>query len=183
MTVFGKLRKIHERSRMQILDRIFARKRQDKVTIRALYDHVLAGALDPVLYESGAADDTFDGRFEQVALHGALVLRALRKAGRQNQAKALVDVLFSGFDHAYRETGVGDSSISRKVRKLGERFYGLARGLNEALEEENQQALVGFLARNSLADQAQERLANYLSNADKALRENQDVFHAKWPVF
>lgn len=167
---------------MQILARMFARKHQDKVTIRALYDHILKGALAAELYESGAAKDTFDGRFEQVALHGALVLRALRKAGETKQAKALVDTIFSGFDHAYRETGVGDSSISRKVRKLGERFYGLARNLNEALEQENQHALTEFLERNNLAERAQQRFANYLRRADKALRENQDVFHADWPI-
>lgn len=166
---------------MQILSRIFGRNRQDKVIIRALYDHVLSGALEPALYETGLAEDSFDGRFEQVALHGALILRALRLSGRQNQARALLDMIFSGFDHAYRENGVGDSSISRKVRKLGERFYGLARKLNAALEAENSSALIEFLERNQLGQGAPQRLADYLRSADKALREKQDVFHAGWP--
>ena len=98
--------------------------------------------MDRQLYENGLARDTFDGRFEQVALHGALVLRALRLRGEKKQAEALVKVIFSGFDHAYRETGVGDSSISRKVRRLGERFYGLARGMNNALQSQNEHCLL-----------------------------------------
>ena len=166
---------------MQFLERIFFRNGQDKVTVRKIYDHLLSGALASQLYENDLSADSFDGRFEQVALHSALVLRTLQKNGQPKQADALVQMVFSGFDHAYRETGVGDSSISRKVRKLGERFYGLARGLNGALEAEDDQELRAFIERNGLANGSSDMLANYLRRADKALRENQDVFDAVWP--
>lgn len=166
---------------MHLLKRIFSTNRQDKVTVQALYDLVLRGALATGLYENGVAKDTFEGRFEQVALHGALILRMLGKRGQKKQAARLMDRIFSGFDHAYREKGVGDSSISRKVRGLGERFMGLARGLNEALDSENPQSLTEFLARNGLAEAAREQFVVYLRSADKALRENQDVVHAVWP--
>ena len=64
-------------------------------------------------------------------------------------ADALYEELFAGFDHALRETGVGDASIARKVRKLGESFVGFARALDDALrKDEAEDAVAGVIERN-----------------------------------
>ncbi len=37
-------------------------------------------------------------------------------------------------DHALREMGVGDLSVGKKMRKLGEAFYGRVKNYDEAFE-------------------------------------------------
>lgn len=166
---------------MQLLPLFSSKKRVIKRRAKELYANVLKGALHPQLYENVLAEDTFDGRFEQVALHGALILRVLRAREEMDTAKALVDAIFAGLDHAYRETGVGDSSISRKVRKLGERFYGLARGLDQALKAGDAHSLDAFVSRNGLGQTEKDRLVCYLRRADKALSDEKELTMAIWP--
>lgn len=171
---------------MQLLE-LFSRQKRaarkaEKRTGANLYQSVLKGALDEAIYLSGIGVDTFEGRFEQVALHGALMMRALREQGRMGVAECLNEEIFAGFDHAYRQTGVGDSSISRKVRKLGERFYGLARGLDQALDDLEDRGLEAFVARNGLALDAQEAMARYLRRAHMDLSTLDELSKIKWPA-
>jgi len=158
-----------------------AARKADKQAGASLYQSVLRGALDEAIYVSGIGVDTFEGRFEQVALHGALVMRALREKDRMGVAECLNGEIFAGFDHAYRQTGVGDSSISRKVRKLGERFFGLARGLDQALDAFEDGELEAFVVRNGLAPEAQEKMVNYLRSANKELSTLEELSKIEWP--
>jgi len=138
----------------------------------ALYDQVMAAALAPDLYTAGVMADTFEGRFQAVSLHSALVMRRLREAGAPGTqlADGLYKRVFSGLDYAYREKGVGDSSIARKVRGLGEEFFGLARALDSALIEEDQTAAIaGALSRNGLGGKQVDRLTAYVIAADAGL--------------
>lgn len=172
---------------MQLKEFFSPKMRARKQRAKALHERILEGALAPMLYESGLASDTFDGRFEQAALHGALVMRHLREIGPEGKemAQDLYEAIFDGFDYSYRETGVGDSSISRKVRALGERFFGLARSLDSALESQDDRELQAFVARNDLAAHAADALVGYLRKADKALArlggEVQNPAQIKWP--
>lgn len=172
---------------MQLMSLFSGRKRALKMQAKALHEAILAGALRRELYEKGMAVDTFDGRFEAASLHGALIMRHLRETGETGKdlAQALYEVLFAGFDHSYRETGVGDSSISRKVRALGERFFGLARGLDSALESANPEDMAQFVERNGLGAGANEALIAYLYKADKSLKALGEQLHEavniEWP--
>lgn len=169
------------------LKNIFSSKRARKQRAKALHECMLAGALAPALYESGLALDTFDGRFEMAALHGALMMRHLREIEPDGKelAQDLYEAIFDGFDYSYRETGVGDSSISRKVRGLGERFFGLARNLDMALESNSDEGLESFVTRNGLGGQAPGALIGYLQSTDKMLArldgEVQNPAQIKWP--
>ena len=159
-----------------------AARRADRQAGATLYQCVLKGALDETIYLSGLGVDTFQGRFEQVALHGALVMRALREREQMGVARCLNEEIFAGFDHAYRQTGVGDSSISRKVRKLGERFYGLARGLDKALDDPKNKELEAFITRNGLAFGEHTRMISYLRSANKDLSTLAEVSKVEWPL-
>ena len=139
-----------------------------------LYEAVMARALAPELYESGLADDTFDGRFETVTLHSALMMRSLRNYDASGKALAddLYKRVFDGFDHALRERGAGDSSIARKVRGLGERFFGLARAIDNALEAEDPRIeLRAVLVRNAVGGGNPDDLGLYLLQIDQYLTE------------
>jgi len=101
----------------------------------ALYAQCAAAARKPEFYQDLAVPDTVEGRFEIYALHVLLVINRLQGQGEQAAAvsQALFDALLRGLDDGLREMGVGDLSVGKKMRKLGEALYGRARNLDRAL--------------------------------------------------
>jgi cytochrome b pre-mRNA-processing protein 3 len=92
----------------------------------ALYAACVAQSRAPWLYEAFATPDTVEGRFELYTLHVVLVLERLAcgAAPAKATAQALFDTYVKALDHALREMGVGDLSVGKKMRKLGEALYG-----------------------------------------------------------
>jgi cytochrome b pre-mRNA-processing protein 3 len=102
---------------------------------RRLYASAAAQARTPAFYAAMGAPDTVEGRFELYSLHVALLLRRLKGQGPQaaETAQGLFDAYVQALDDALREMGVGDLSVGKKMRKLGEAFYGRVRNYDEAL--------------------------------------------------
>ncbi|MEL7112290.1 MAG: ubiquinol-cytochrome C chaperone family protein [Pseudomonadota bacterium] len=123
-------------------------------------------ARSPEPYLKGWVSDTIYGRFNMVALVATLAMRRLRVQGQEGQAlsKAFSELLFSDFDHALRENGVGDASIARRIRKMGEEFFGLANAVDAALELGGPQREVAkVIQRNVQPDEAKAlQLADHL---------------------
>ncbi|HET6970122.1 MAG TPA: ubiquinol-cytochrome C chaperone family protein, partial [Phenylobacterium sp.] len=80
------------------------------------------------------APDTPEGRFELFSLHVYLVLERLKGQGPQatDTAQALFDTYVSALDNALRELGVGDLSVGKRMRKLGEAFFGRVKSFEAA---------------------------------------------------
>ena len=117
-----------------VLDRLF-RPKAAQTMGRALYAQVVEQARRPELYEAFGAPDTVEGRFELYTLHLVLLLERLRAAGGERAAEtaqALFDTYLKGLDDALREMGVGDLSVGKKMRKLGEAFYGRGKSYDAA---------------------------------------------------
>ncbi|MFN3524091.1 MAG: ubiquinol-cytochrome C chaperone family protein [Phenylobacterium sp.] len=116
-----------------ILERLF-RPRPAQAAAKALYASAVAQARDPALYGPLGAPDTVEGRFELYTLHVMLLLDRLRGQGEAaaETAQALFDAYVRALDDALREMGVGDLSVGKKMRKLGEAFYGRARSYEAA---------------------------------------------------
>ncbi len=132
-----------------ILDRLFRRKPTEKVG-RMLYDACVAQARTPQLYERFAAPDTVEGRFEIYTLHVVLLLDRLKRQGPRaaDTAQGLFDTYLSALDDALREMGVGDLSVGKKMRKLGEAFFGRVKNLEAAFDQlPTTEALDQVLAR------------------------------------
>ncbi len=102
---------------------------------RRLYVAAAAQARTPAFYAVMGAPDTNEGRFELYTLHVALLLRRLKGQGSQaaETAQGLFDAYLRGLDDALREMGVGDLSVGKKMRRLGEAFYGRVKHYDEAL--------------------------------------------------
>ncbi len=156
---------------MSFLDRLLGKADPHREIARRLTDSTIAAARRPELYLAGYAKDDFDGRFLMVALHGALVMRRLKALGGDGLviSEKLGEALFDRFDYAYREEGVGDASIARKIRKLGELYYGLARALDDALGTDRS-AVTEVLVRNGLGADDPDGLANLVAETDCYLR-------------
>jgi cytochrome b pre-mRNA-processing protein 3 len=101
---------------------------------RRLYASAAAQARATAFYAAMGAPDTVEGRFELYSLHVALLLRRLKGQGPQaaETAQGLFDAYVQALDDALREMGVGDLSVGKKMRKLGEAFYGRVRNYDEA---------------------------------------------------
>lgn len=117
-----------------MLKRLF-RSRPAQAAGRALYARTVDQARTPVLYADLGCPDTVEGRFELYSLHVYLVLERLKGQGEAaaETAQALFDTYITNLDHALREMGVGDMSVGKKMRKLGEAFYGRVAALEDAL--------------------------------------------------
>ncbi|MDZ4760718.1 MAG: ubiquinol-cytochrome C chaperone family protein [Alphaproteobacteria bacterium] len=173
----------------QWFGRGFGRARRNKWAVDRLHQLILAQALRPEFYVPGAARDNFSGRFEVTSLHAALVFRRLRSLGGTGKALAqdCFDALFEGFDEALRDIGTGDLSVGKKIRKMGEAFYGRARAYDEALAQDAPpDALAGALGRNlGLSEDLSERLARYVKSVEDTLGRHSDeallAGEVNWP--
>jgi len=124
---------------------------------RALYAAAAAQARQPALYAELGAPDTANGRFEIYSLHVILLLHRLKGRGEAaaEAAQALFDTYVSALDDTLREMGVGDLSLAKKIRKLGEALLGRTKAYVEALDPEpDVEALTAIVARNVFADEA-----------------------------
>lgn len=154
---------------------LFARSKP-VASVELVYGDIVAAARLPALYTGLGVPDTVMGRFDSLVLHVALVLRRLRAlpAPADQLAQELIDRFFKDLDSALREIGIGDVSVPKKVRALGEAFYGRARTYDEALSPDAEaDALERALARNVLDREDEPTLATALAQhvrrLDKAL--------------
>jgi cytochrome b pre-mRNA-processing protein 3 len=99
-----------------------------------LYAAAAAQARAPALYARMGAPDTVEGRFELLTLHVILLIDRLKDGPPEAAAvrQKLFDVYVSNLDGALREMGVGDLAVGKRMRKLGEAFYGRARACEGA---------------------------------------------------
>lgn len=152
--------------------------KKNRWAVDRLHQSIQAQALRPDFYYDGGARDNFSGRFEMTCLHGTLVFRRLRKAGAAGKSLSqdVFDALFDGFDEALRDIGTGDLSVGKKIRKMGEAFYGRAQSYDNALAEgapetELQQSLMRNLG---VADAETGRFVRYVRSVEYTLRRHTD---------
>lgn len=159
-----------------MLKRLF-KPRPAQAAGRALYAAVVAQARTPALYADLGVPDTAEGRFELYSLHVYLVLARMKAQGAEaaETSQVLFDTYLSSLDHALRELGVGDLSVGKRMRKLGEAFYGRIRSYEAALAAlPDRTELEALVARTVYADAADARpgpLADYLVRQRAALAE------------
>jgi cytochrome b pre-mRNA-processing protein 3 len=106
-----------------------------KVAAERLYAAAVGAARAPALYVDLGVPDTADGRFELYTLFVLLVIERLRAEGKTAAplSQAVFDAYLAGLDHGLRELAVGDLSVSKTMRRLGEAFYGRGKSLDVAL--------------------------------------------------
>jgi cytochrome b pre-mRNA-processing protein 3 len=144
-----------------ILDRVF-RQRPTQAMGRALYARAVEQSRSAALYADYGAPDTVEGRFEIYTLHVVLLLERLRGHGDQaaETSQSLFDTYVKALDHALRELGVGDLSVGKKMRRLGEAFYGRGKSYASAFAALPATAeLEALLTRTVFADAESPRTA------------------------
>ena len=137
---------------------------------RALERQLGARARLPAFFTRLGVPDSMDGRFDLVALHAWMALKALKAAGQDGAAQAMTDTLFLGFDEALREQGVSDMGMGRRMKAMANAFYGRLSAYDTAKElEEMAAALARNVWRGAPVDENARALAAYVEQARAAL--------------
>jgi cytochrome b pre-mRNA-processing protein 3 len=150
---------------------LFTRSKQVP-SVDLVYGDIVAAARLKRLYSVMGVPDTVMGRFDALALHVILVLRrlSLLPAPADSLAQELVDRFFADLDAALREIGIGDVSVPKKIKKLGQAFYGRAEAYEKALvPDAAADALEQALARNLLDRPDEPMLATALAQHVRSL--------------
>jgi cytochrome b pre-mRNA-processing protein 3 len=153
--------------------RLFGREGPETATAAALYGAIVTQARSPALYAGMGVPDTVAGRFEMVVLHLVLLLEALEAGGEEAQGvgQAVFDHFCTDMDRSLRELGIGDLGVPRRMRQIGEAFYGRAAAYSAAIAGRSLPGLADALERNILPHEpaAAEALARYTLAARDAL--------------
>jgi cytochrome b pre-mRNA-processing protein 3 len=161
------------------IGRLFGQLKRNRWAIDKVHNSIVAHAVRPDFYYEGGARDNFSGRFEMTSLHAVLMFRRLRKAGAAGRelTQEVTNALFDGFDEALRDIGTGDLTVGKKIRKMGEAYYGRAKAYDEALaadaaEGELERALVKNLG---LAEAEGGRFTRYVRLVEDTLERHENA--------
>ncbi len=152
----------------------FSRKAERDAAPR-IYAAALAAARRPALYLHYGVPDTLQGRFEMVALHLFAVLhRLMHEPGDGPELARLISERFvDDMDGTFREMGVGDLSVPKRMQALYSSFAGRMTAYKQAIAGESGM-LADAIQRNVFPDGPEPRhaeaLAAYLRAAITAVR-------------
>ncbi len=134
---------------MIMLQNLFRTRPRERLG-QSLYEAAVRQARDPAFYTSMGVADRIDARFELYTLHVLLLVMRLGEDGERGAeaGQDLFNTYVSALDHALRELGVGDVSVGKKMRKLGEALYGRMRAYEAPLRDGDAAGLSAGLARN-----------------------------------
>jgi cytochrome b pre-mRNA-processing protein 3 len=134
---------------MIMLQKLFRNRHRERLG-EPLYELAVRQARDPGFYTAMGVADRIDARFELYTLHVLLLVMRLRDEGERgaDAGQALFDTYVSALDHTLRELGVGDISVGKKMRKLGESLYGRMTAYEGALRDGDPAGLAASLAKN-----------------------------------
>jgi cytochrome b pre-mRNA-processing protein 3 len=162
---------------MELLKSLFGGRKGRQDIVDSAYASVMNQALQAEFFGDGKLSDSFSGRFEIVSLHAAILFRRLREcdvSGRE-LSQAVFKEMFSGFDDALREVGTSDTKVGKKVREIGESFYGRAQVYDAALNEKSETDLESALERNlTIPPEFAKKLAGYVLKLDESLKTQAD---------
>jgi len=84
----------------------------------ALYARVVATARDPGWYLAGEVPDTYDGRFDMIALVIAYVTMRLEALGERQLCADLTERFIADMDGTLRQDGVGDQVVGKHIGRM-----------------------------------------------------------------
>ncbi len=134
--------------------RFFNRDRPSERIASALYGAIVAQARQPALYSELGVPDNVSGRFEMIVLHLVLVSRRLKTAGEpaRKAGQDAFDLFCNEMDNSLRELGVGDLKVPRKMREVGEAYFGRAAAYEPGLAVGDGEALAAAFGRTVFGD-------------------------------
>ena len=96
-------------------------KKRDK-TIEELYSAIINQSRQPKLYTDYNVPNKPIGRFQMITLHAAPHFCAFARNGDKKGAQRLFDIIFKDIELSFREIGVGDLGVPKKMKKYMQNF-------------------------------------------------------------
>ena len=158
-----------------MLGKWLQKQKRNRWAVDKLHTSIQTHSLRPDFYYDGGARDNFSGRFEMTSLHALLIFRRLRNAGPGGRelVQEVTNALFDGFDEALRDIGTGDLTVGKKIRKMGEAFYGRAKAYDDALAARDDAELTKALSRNlGLVEGNEARFTKYVRAVEDSLNRH-----------
>lgn len=172
------------------LDRLL-KPRPAKVAGGKLYAAAVAQARSPAFYAQMGVHDSMEGRFELFTLHVALLLERMKGQGESaaEVAQETFNAYTRGLDDAFREIGVSDTAVGKKMKKLVGASYGRIKAFDEAtVALPDRSVLSAALARTAFEERGEgdvEALTDYVVAARDGLAalplESLIQGEAQWP--
>ncbi len=146
----------------------FHKRRVFKERAQQLYGSIVAQARSNVFFAEMGVADSVNGRFDMIVIHMFLFLQRLKTEGEQGQelGRHVIEEFFSDMDSSHREMGVGDLSVPKRMRRIGEVFYGLLTVYAEACEAKDRVKLAAIIKRNAYSDSSGGGKLNEQKGAD-----------------
>ena len=143
------------------------RKNTATKPVFAVYNAIVAQSRQPRLYAEWGVPDTVTGRFDMISLHMTLLFRRLRArdGAPHDFSQAVFDLFFKDLDRQLREMGSGDMGVPKRIQKMGKLFFGLLAAVNDALDNNDVDALEAVLIRNIYGEEGSphaRQLAQYV---------------------
>ncbi len=154
----------------------FKKKSVNEKHVLSIYNAIVAQSRQVPFYRDMKVPDSVTGRFDMISLHMCLVLRQLRSDDKNVKqfTQDLFDLFFKDMDSSLREIGVSDVAVPKKIQKMGSLFYGLLGKLTNALDDEDEAALIEILNNNIYDGSSQENaltMAKYVNKTVSYLKE------------
>ncbi len=113
----------------------FSQRKARKQAAKALYQAAFDQSRDPAFYEVMGVADTMDGRFDLVSLHVFLLIERLEQFGPVGKklSQSVFDAMFRSMDLMFREIGVGDLGVPKRMAKMMKAFNGRVHAYHDAL--------------------------------------------------
>ena len=156
--------------------RLFGKKNNNKAIVARQYDLLTKAARQPAFYASMGVPDTVMGRFEMLTVVLILYFRRTAASDRSGQeiAQEIIDYFFEDLDHSFRELGIGDLGVPKRVKKFARMYYGRLESYAGALDAGDVEALRQSLRRNVRPDEQDApdmaALAAYMMKAEADLK-------------
>lgn len=155
---------------------LFGKKNNNKAIIRQQYELLTQAARKPAFYSHMDVPDTVMGRFEMLTAVLILYFRRTAHSDRSGQeiAQEIIDAFFEDLDHSFRELGISDLGVPKRVKKFARMYYGRLESYAGALDKGDKVALAAALRRNIRPDEPDApemmALADYMLEAEEALK-------------
>lgn len=126
------------------------KRREESVSATKIYAQIVKQSRLPIFYTDLGVEDTFEGRFNLLSHHAFFVMRELSSgdAATQKVSQEVFDVMFEDFTVALREESIGDTGVSKRIKKLAQAFYGRAKAFDDVLTDGSEEAFSGHVLRN-----------------------------------
>lgn len=123
--------------------------RQNPVA-RRVYDQVISQSRQVIFYENDRVADSVSGRFDLIVFHAFLLLHRLKREGEAGKVfgQEVFDIFVEDMDRSLREMGVGYQAVPKRMKNMGEAFYGRIAAYDLAVESEGENALAEAIERN-----------------------------------